>query len=349
MSTNICENDKKSPIYVGIAGGIFGLRAGIPGAIIGFLGGYIGGAILDYLLEDDNDDGKSNRKNDGVLNIVFWDVQHGSATYIKTPNGKHIIQDLGTGSYKDNNKEFSPLLHIKNKYGINKLDHVIITHIHKDHIDDIMNLDELSPCFLTRPDNLPKDQIMQKVDNEYIHLYEKYFEIDDKYSDNYLPEKNPFLTRNNGGAKIQIFYPNLKNISNINDYSIVTVITYAESKIILPGDNMPTSWRVLLERDDFIDAIKDADIFLAPHHGRTTSFYSELFDHFEPKIIIISDGPFSDTSATNKYSQISSGWLVRHRSGQKEKRKCLTTRKDGVIVIKLGYNSNDPFIDITID
>ncbi|ODS37411.1 MAG: hypothetical protein A7316_09440 [Candidatus Altiarchaeales archaeon WOR_SM1_86-2] len=33
-----------------------------------------------------------------TLEIVFWDVQHGSATYIKTPNGKHIVQDLGTGS-----------------------------------------------------------------------------------------------------------------------------------------------------------------------------------------------------------------------------------------------------------
>ena len=38
-----------------------------------------------------------------TLELVFWDVQHGSATYIKTPNEKHIVQDLM--ETKDKNPE----------------------------------------------------------------------------------------------------------------------------------------------------------------------------------------------------------------------------------------------------
>ena len=107
-----------------------------------------------------------------TLEIVFWDVQHGSATYIKTPNGTHIVQDLCTGSYGTNNKDFSPLLHLKNKWGIEQLDWVIITHPHKDHIDDIINFDKLSPCVLSRPKHLPKDEIMENIQEEDKYLFE---------------------------------------------------------------------------------------------------------------------------------------------------------------------------------
>lgn len=284
-----------------------------------------------------------------TLEIVFWDVQHGSATYIKTPNGIHIVQDLGTGSYETNNKKFSPLLHLKNKYGIEKLDYVIITHPHKDHIDDIMNFYELSPRVLLHP-KLPKDEIMNNIQDEDKYLFEKYFEIDQKYSSPVSGDSDPKLPKNNGGVKIQNFTPISSSTSNINNHSIVTVLSYANSKVILAGDNEPPSWKELLEKDDFKNAISDADILLSPHHGRESGFHSELFEHFKPRLTIISDGRFCDTSATDRYGKISTGWTVHHRNGEKEKRYCVTTRNDGVIVVKLGYTSdNKHFIEVTID
>lgn len=42
------------------------------------------------------------------VQMVFWDVQHGHATYIKSPNGRHIVIDLGTGDYSGKNTNFSP-------------------------------------------------------------------------------------------------------------------------------------------------------------------------------------------------------------------------------------------------
>lgn len=294
-----------------------------------------------------------------TLEIVFWDVQHGSATYIKTPNGKHIVQDLGTGSYGRNNKEFSPLLHLKNKNknkkGVEQLDWVIITHPHKDHIDDIMNFDKLSPRVLLCPKHLPKDEIMRNVIEDDEYLFEKYFEINERYSSSVPTEEDPRLPENNGGVKIETFTPTSCGSSNINNHSIVTVLSYANSKVILAGDNEPPSWRELLEKEEFKNAIKNADILLAPHHGRESGFYSELFEYFKPRLTIISDGQISDgqfrnTGAIDRYSKISTGWTVHHRSGRKEKRHCVTTRKDGVIKVKLRYNSDKkPFIEVTID
>ena len=79
-----------------------------------------------------------------MLKVVVWDVQHGNATYIRTPNDKHIVIDLGIGSYKSaksSSSVFSPLLHLQDKYGVKQLDNIIIMHPHTDHIDDIFNFD----------------------------------------------------------------------------------------------------------------------------------------------------------------------------------------------------------------
>ena len=95
------------------------------------------------------------------MDLVIWDVQHGSSAYLKTPNKKHIVIDLGTGDLSNDVVTFSPLLHLKNKYNVEQLDEVIITHPHTDHIDDIMNLDALSPKTLIRPKHLSKEDILK--------------------------------------------------------------------------------------------------------------------------------------------------------------------------------------------
>ena len=86
------------------------------------------------------------------LKIVLWDVQHGSAAFVETPNGTTFAIDLGTGSYDGSDGEFSPLLRLKCKYGIERLDGLVITHPHRDHLDDIFNLDELPPRVLVCPE-----------------------------------------------------------------------------------------------------------------------------------------------------------------------------------------------------
>ena len=87
----------------------------------------------------------------GELTCLFWDVQHGSAAYINTPANEHLVIDLGVGSYQQANLQFSPLLHLKHHYGVQQLDGVVITHPHRDHLDDIGNFDALSPRVLVRP------------------------------------------------------------------------------------------------------------------------------------------------------------------------------------------------------
>jgi len=145
------------------------------------------------------------------------------------------------------------------------------------------------------------------------------------------------------------YTPTSCSTSNLNNHSIVTIIEYACSKIMIPGDNEPASWKELLQRQDFLNAIRYTDIFVAPHHGRDSGYCAELFQKISPKLIIISDGRFCDTSATSRYSQQATGWLVHKRGSGSVERKCVTTRNDGVINVYLGMDGQQPFISVNID
>ena len=91
-----------------------------------------------------------------TLQIVVWNVQHGSAAYIQTPNSKHIAIDLGASEASTGG--FSPLACLQ-RQGINKLDHVTITHPHMDHFDDILRFDALDPGSLRIPKHLTENNI----------------------------------------------------------------------------------------------------------------------------------------------------------------------------------------------
>lgn len=284
-----------------------------------------------------------------MTRVVFWDVQHGNAAYVETPGRKRFVVDLGTGKHAEGNPAFSPLRHLKYRWNVAHLDAVIVTHPHRDHIDDISNFGLLSPGTLYRPGHLTERDIRGDNPAGANPKIDAYLSVNNRYTTPIEKASDPFAPGNNGGTSVQIFVPNQSPTSNLNNHSIVTIVSHAGSKIMIPGDNEAASWRELLGRRDFREAIKGTDILLAPHHGRQAGFSKELFEYIEPHLTVISDGPMSGTSATASYAGITSGWVVHKRSGGTEKRKVVTTRRDGVVVVDIGHNQGGRFIQVTID
>jgi beta-lactamase superfamily II metal-dependent hydrolase len=285
----------------------------------------------------------------GVMECIFWDVEHGSATYISTPDGKHMVVDLGVGSYRTGDNVFSPLLHLK-MLGVQTLDAVFLTHPHRDHLDDIHNFDQLSPRVLFRPRHLSESDIRTANRAQDRSIIDKYLEIDRRYSCPVSLSDDPCRSDNTGGVAVSTFAPCKCAASNLNNHSLVNVFAYAGMKLLVPGDNEAASWDELLELPSFNEAIKGTDVFVAPHHGRNSGFSSRLFEFITPRLTIISDGRFCDTSATARYSAKTRGWTVYRRNGEQQERKCVTTRNDGVIVVKFGVNANgSKWINVQID
>lgn len=280
------------------------------------------------------------------VEMVFWDVQHGHATYIKTPNKKHILIDLGIGDYSGKDEKFSPIKHLYNNWRIRKVDALIITHPHLDHIDDILNIDLVNPSVFVRPKQLTNDEVMKGVRQNDKAKFDKYCSMNDRYN---LPikddsEDNIHNSDNLGGMDIQFFTPTSCNHNNFNNHSIITVIEYSNIKIVVPGDNEKCSFDELMQSNHFRNAVKDADILLAPHHGRESGYNADFVTLVNPRLTVVSDGRFCDTSANPRYTAKSRGWTVHKKNGTSSQRKCLTTNSDGEVFINFG-KSEDPKYD----
>jgi beta-lactamase superfamily II metal-dependent hydrolase len=284
-----------------------------------------------------------------MLKCVFWDVQHGLAATIVTPNNRYIQIDLGSGSYGSNDRVFSPLRQLKYGWGVSQLDAVIFTHPHTDHLDDIDNFDLLAPPTIWRPVHLTDADVRNGNPASDRLKIEKYLGINRRYNGPVASGNEFGIASYWGGADITTFSPATCACSNLNNHSMVTVISFAGMKILIPGDNEPPSWNELLNMPGFIRAISETDIFVTPHHGRSSGYSTELFRYISPKLIIVSDGQVCDTTAVNRYSQLATGWLVHKRSGGTAQRKCLTTRNDGVISVEFWLDSMTPSIGVTID
>lgn len=276
--------------------------------------------------------------------MTVWDVQLGLAVHIKAPNGKYIIIDLGVGS-DNNNSIISPLL--KRQY--DDIGVMVISHPHLDHIDDILNFDQNQPHTLRRVKTLTHGDVLTKVRDTDIPKFQKYCQVTNKYNSPVGPEHDYSVdnSENYGGLSVDFFQATECGVSNFNNHSIITVVSIeGGGKVVICGDNENASFEELMQNDSFKDAVKDAWILVAPHHGRESGFHSEFVKHVKPLVTIISDTAKSDSSASDKYTTHSSGYYINDSS---DIRKCLTTRNDGNITVEFGHSGTpnyDTFLDI---
>lgn len=278
-----------------------------------------------------------------AVSMIVWDVQHGNAIYINCPNGKSIVIDLGTGDYSGNSGglTFSPIKHLNTVHGVNQIDCLIITHPHKDHIDDIISLEKVSTILFSRPSELSNDMVKEGVRIADKPLFDKYCQMNDKYiADPTGTESDIRIPENYGGLIIKLYSTPNCSSNNFNNHSIIAILKYADVKVIIPGDNENESIDELMKLENFKADVENAFILIAPHHGRESGYHSEFVKLVNPSLTIVSDGSICDTSSNGRYTANSSGWYVK-KHGQLFFRRCLTTNSDGEIVINFGFNDYD--------
>ena len=110
---------------------------------------------------------------------VFWKVQHGHATTVTSPNGRVFVVDLGQGSYRFG-RTFSPLVFLHNS-GIRRIDNLIISHPHLDHIDDILNMGLFNVRVMTRPKHLTRTDIMNGIRDVDRPKFEYYWRLHQQF------------------------------------------------------------------------------------------------------------------------------------------------------------------------
>lgn len=285
-----------------------------------------------------------------VMNI--WDVEAGSASYIQASN-RDVVIDCGAS-------DFSPLEWIHNAYDVENIDYLSISHPHFDHIRDLSSFRQLgleSTALQSGPSTLisrPRkaapvienelEEAYQRGDSKYIEAAECYMYFHNNYTT--TPIVCPDDPNWANGILIHDITPgdpcpNEDSYRRLNNMSVINVVECFGMKLVIPGDIMEEGIDSVLSDEENKDLLQDADVLVAPHHGRKSSYHSEFVDHIDPDLVIFSDKKDKGNN-DNRYGKAPSGMRVFNERADEwdTGRKVLTTRNDGRIRIIADDNGN---------
>ncbi len=272
---------------------------------------------------------------------TIWGVEHGNSAFISCPNDKSILMDAGISN------DFSPAILLRKFYGLSQSDKLIISHPHRDHIEDLPNIVEnVKPRILQRNRGIPKDIIYPSDEYYSDPVFLAYKKLDEDYVHDIADTDKPSPISNWGNVEVITFSnkPEWLSGDNLNNLSLLTVIRYGRIEIVFPGDLEPQGWDAIFDNTDLLDNINRTEIkiLVAPHHGRKSgvrnsddSIYSRFLDIIQPDLTVISDKWKTETTDAETYRQHSTGLTIFDvKKSVNEIKKVITTKTNDYISIK---------------
>jgi competence protein ComEC len=215
---------------------------------------------------------------DNIMKVTYIDVGQGDSILIQV-NGKNLLIDAGP------NESTDKLLSYLGKQDIKKLDYIIATHPHEDHIGGMTSV--------IKKYNIGKFYAPKKITNTKAFedmvksLKSKQLKINVASAGVHLD-----LGKN---AKCEMIAPNEMNYENLNNYSAVLKITYGKVKFLFTGDAEKLSEDEILSKNYDISC----DLLKIGHHGSSSSSSKSFLDKASPKIAVISCGKNNDYGHPN--------------------------------------------------
>jgi competence protein ComEC len=220
----------------------------------------------------------------GILTVTYLDVRQGDAELIQTPDGKVILIDAGQSGNKyrsfDGGKDVVlPFLEAK---GIKKLDMVVVSHPHDDHVGGMVSV--------LGNNNISVDAVLDSGLIYSSGAYEKYIElIKERKIKFMIPKKGEFL---NWGDRVtaQVIYPQVppekRSHLSPNNNSIVIRMEYDDISFLFTGD---------CEHDGEMEithsgARNKITVLKAGHHGSETATGSDYYFNADPEVVILMVG-----------------------------------------------------------
>ena len=208
-----------------------------------------------------------------LLSVSVLDVGQGDAILLKSPGGKVMLVDAGP------EESYFALRRDLEAYGIHKLDIVIATHPHADHIGGMPMLlrnYEVGTFYLTTfpADTSVYEQMLFRLQRNGCAVRD----TDDETVISWDPD-----------VRIEVLNPLKGQVyEDANNASIVLRVRYGDVSFLLTGD-METRTEELLLRHYDMEQLH-ADVLKLGHHGSYTSTSEALLRAVAPRYAIGSMG-----------------------------------------------------------
>lgn len=202
----------------------------------------------------------------------FIDVGQGDCTFIAA-NGKTMLVDSGENEYAQKVTDYL------SKLGVTRLDHIIATHPHSDHMGGMHTIIDSFDVGEVIIPHIPDEQLPTAL------FYERFLDSCEA-SDVKVTEAEVGREMQLGDAHIEIIAPDGSYYEDINNYSVSFILTHGDISFLLTGDAEKESEAAMLKSG----RLSNVMLYKAGHHGSAYSSSAEFIDVIRPKAVIISCG-----------------------------------------------------------
>lgn len=244
------------------------------------------------------------KPNPHVMVVHYIDVGQGDSILIQV-NNRNLLIDSGPKT--DEKKLFSYLSSIY----LDKLDYVIATHPHDDHIG---NMAEVIKKYDISKFYAPKIESTTKTFEKMVDaLKSKNLKIN-------IIKKGISSIDLGENTKVSVFSPTKDYYEDLNNYSPIIKVEYGNTSFLFTGDAQSDVEKDVLAANEDIKA----DVLKVGHHGSSTSTSINFLSKVNPSISVISVGE------NNIYNHPSQN-TIKHLS--ENNTTIYRTDKDGTVVL----------------
>jgi beta-lactamase superfamily II metal-dependent hydrolase len=251
---------------------------------------------------------------DGIV-VHYLDIGQGDSEFIELPNGECMLIDAGTSD------SAQKIVDTITNYGYSKLDYVVATHPHADHIGGmtkVINSFDIGEIYMPKASTTTKtfENMLTAISDNGLSINTAKAGVE-VYSDSSL--------------KIEFLAPVGTSYTDLNNYSAVVKITYGSNSFLFTGDAEDVSEEEMLssERNSL-----SADVLKVGHHGSSSSSTVDFINAVNPKYAVISCG------VDNSYGHPHSETLTKLDDKNVE---LYRTDKQGTITVVCDGNDNFVF------
>lgn len=204
--------------------------------------------------------------------VYFFNVEQGDMSYIKSGN-KSIIVDIGS---MNSTLSFNTINNYFKKSNLKKVDVVIISHMHKDHINGLENFIRIYDVGM----------IVYALPKEESDDFRNFKEMLNKYKIKSKQVKQGDKI-NLGKIKIEVLLPGNEYISSLdeeNANSLVCKITVNGKHLLYMGDASKETEEKLIKQNK----VEDIFVLKVGHHGSKTATSEIFIEKIKPQNAVIS-------------------------------------------------------------
>ena len=206
------------------------------------------------------------------LTVHFLDVGQGDSEFVQLPNGKTLLIDAGEAEYGER------VVADLKALGVTRLDYVVATHPHADHIGGL-------PKVLA---SFPVGAVYLSNAVTTTAAYKNFLAaVKSSGAPAYVVRAGASLFTDEGGASAAVLAPNSDSYDDYNNYSVVIRLSYKSNAFLFTGDA-----EALSEKE--IGANVQADVLKVGHHGSSSSTSAAFLKKVAPKYAVIEVGAGND-------------------------------------------------------